>query len=71
MTMPRLCRVPLTSGSNGDNFLLDSFGTFKVVERKGRNGVNPRTQEKLVIPAKKTVRFAVSPNFKKQLNEKD
>ncbi len=37
--------------------LLVGFGTFEVVERKGRKGVNPRTGEKIEIPPKKVVKF--------------
>ncbi len=37
--------------------LLVGFGTFEVVERKGRKGVNPRTGERIEIPPKKVVRF--------------
>ncbi|HHW59750.1 MAG TPA: HU family DNA-binding protein [Bacteroidales bacterium] len=38
---------------------LVGFGTFEVANRKARNGVNPRTGEKIIIPAKKVVKFKV------------
>jgi nucleoid DNA-binding protein len=41
----------------GDKFLLESFGTLKVVTRAGRLNRNPRTGETIVTPNKKTVRF--------------
>ena len=33
------------------------FGTYSVTERPAREGVNPRTGEKLAIAAKKVVKF--------------
>ena len=36
---------------------LIGFGTFRVKKRKARKGVNPRTGEKIKIPASKTVVF--------------
>ena len=40
-----------------DRIQLIGFGTFQVNEMKERMGVNPRTKEKLVIPARKVVKF--------------
>jgi len=36
---------------------LVGFGTFRVMERKARRGVNPRTRESIEIPAKKVPKF--------------
>ena len=36
---------------------LVGFGTYSVTERPAREGVNPRTGEKLAIAAKKVVKF--------------
>jgi len=36
---------------------LVGFGTFQVMERKARKGVNPRTRESIQIPAKKVPKF--------------
>ena len=36
---------------------LVGFGTFRVVERKARKGVNPRTIETIQISAKKVPKF--------------
>lgn len=43
--------------SNQDKVQLIGFGTFQVAEQKERQGVNPRTKEKIVIPARKVVKF--------------
>lgn len=36
------------------------LGTFKVIQRKARAGVNPQTRKKIKIPATKAPRFAPS-----------
>jgi DNA-binding protein HU-beta len=53
---------------DGNKFTLESFGTLQVVERAAREHRNPKTQEKIHVGPKKTVRFVVSPIFKNQLN---
>lgn len=37
--------------------VLTGFGTFSVMQRKKRTGVNPSTGAKMVIPAKKVPKF--------------
>lgn len=44
---------------------LIGFGTFKVAERKARNGINPKTKQKIKIKASKTIKFKVGSAFKK------
>ena len=46
---------------------LIGFGTFKVVNRKARLGVNPKTGEKIKIAASKSVKFSPGADFKKGL----
>lgn len=41
----------------GESVTLVGFGSFVVLERKTRNGYNPSTGGKMVIPAKKQVKF--------------
>ncbi len=36
---------------------LDGLGTFRVIERKARTGINPQTRAKMKIPAKKAPAF--------------
>lgn len=43
------------------------LGTFKVVNRKARMGVNPKTGEKIKIKASKTVKFVVGKALKTSL----
>lgn len=43
--------------AKGDKIQLVGFGTFEVRERKAREGVNPRTKEKIAIAATKVPAF--------------
>lgn len=47
----------------GEDFTLGKLGTFKVKDRAEKNGVNPKTGEKIVIPARKVVTFKASKNL--------
>jgi nucleoid DNA-binding protein len=51
----------------GRNVQLIGFGTFKVVNRKARLGVNPKTGEKIKIRASKTVKFGAGKELKSKL----
>ena len=41
----------------GDSISLIGFGTFSVVKRAARKGINPQTGEKIKIKASKSVKF--------------
>ncbi|MDR3551029.1 MAG: HU family DNA-binding protein [Candidatus Babeliales bacterium] len=41
----------------GKSVVLTGFGTFTVMKRKSRVGINPATQKKMTIPAKKVPKF--------------
>ena len=43
---------------------LIGLGTFSVVERKARTGINPQTKEKIKIKASKVVKFKPGAAFK-------
>ncbi len=43
--------------ASGDKVSLIGFGSFYVTKRKKRTGRNPQTGKKMVIPAKKVVKF--------------
>lgn len=49
-------------------FQLLGIGSFKVVKRGARQGVNPATREKIKIPACKAVKFSPSSVMKQALN---
>ena len=41
----------------GEKISITGFGSFQTVQRKARTGVNPATQDKMEIAAKKSVKF--------------
>ena len=41
----------------GDKISLVGFGTFSVVSKKARKGLNPSTKQVITIPAKKVAKF--------------
>ncbi len=48
---------------------LVGFGTFKVANRKARNGINPKTGEKIKIKASKSVKFSAGKALKARLGK--
>lgn len=42
---------------NNDSVKLIGFGTFSIVEKPERTGINPQTKEKIKIAARKAVKF--------------
>ncbi len=54
--------------AKGDTVTLVGFGTFKTSPRSAREGRNPKTGEKIKIPASVAPRFVASGAFKEQVN---
>ena len=50
-----------------DKVALLGFGTFSVVEKGERIGLNPRTKEAITIPARKAVKFKAGAEFAEKL----
>mgnify|MGYP001596099850 FL=1 len=50
--------------SSGEEVALTGFGTFKVSRRAARQGVNPRTGEKIQIAAKTVPKFTAGKSLK-------
>lgn len=50
--------------SKGDSVAVTGFGTFSVTKRKARQGVNPRTGEKIKIAATKAPKFKPGKSLK-------
>ncbi|MGA9531052.1 MAG: HU family DNA-binding protein [Candidatus Babeliales bacterium] len=46
---------------------LTGFGTFTVMKRKARDGVNPATGKKMRIPAKKVAKFTAGKDLREQV----
>ena len=51
--------------AKGDRVVLTGFGSFEVRNAKERWGVNPRTKEKVKIPASKRPAFSAGAELKK------
>ncbi len=55
--------------SSGEKVQLVGFGTFEVRERAERTGVNPRTQEKIIISASKVPAFKAGSALKEAISD--
>jgi DNA-binding protein HU-beta len=53
--------------SGGDKITLVGFGTFSVRSRSQPEGRNPRTGEKITIPASKVVKFKAGKTLSKKV----
>ena len=56
--------VIMEAVANGDKVTLVGFGSFESRERKAREGRNPKTGEKMNIPATKVPAFSPGKSFK-------
>lgn len=54
----------------GDEVALTGFGKFSVVKRAARQGVNPRTGEKVKIKATKAPKFSAGATLKQTVSGK-
>jgi DNA-binding protein HU-beta len=50
---------------NGEKVTFIDFGSFSVVEKSARKGVNPKTKERIDIPVRKAVKFKPGAYFSK------
>jgi DNA-binding protein HU-beta len=57
-----------TALKNGDEVRLVGFGTFTVASRAASEGRNPRTGEKIQIPATKQPKFKAGKGLKDAIN---
>lgn len=51
----------------GTQVKIVGLGTFKVRERKARTAINPKTGEKIELPAKRVPRFTPSKDLKEAI----
>jgi len=58
------------SCGRGERCTIPGLGSFSVTHRKAREGRNPRTKEKIMIPASKNVRFKAGKDLRDSLNVK-
>ena len=55
--------------ASGRKIKISGFGNFVVRDKKERPGLNPRTRERIVLSARRVVRFKPSPVLKVMLND--
>lgn len=55
--------------ATGESVNIMGFGKFEVRERAAREGVNPRTGDKITINASKTPAFKAGKSLKDRVNE--
>lgn len=53
----------------GRKVTIPGFGTFKTVRRKSRTGINPKTRQKINIPARKYPTFKAGKTLKERVKE--
>ncbi|MBQ7070382.1 MAG: HU family DNA-binding protein [Ruminococcus sp.] len=53
----------------GEKISLVGFGTFSVKDRAAKTSINPRTKEKIDVPAKKVPAFKAGKAFKDAVNK--
>ena len=53
---------------SGERCSIPGLGSFSVTQRKAREGRNPRTKEKITIPASRNVRFKAGKDLKDSVN---
>ena len=56
------------SCQKGERCVIPGLGSFAVSQRKAREGRNPRTKEKINIPASKNVRFKAGKDLREVVN---
>ncbi len=54
--------------ANGNRLEFREFGVFEIKDRAARRAQNPRTLEKVSVPAKKVVKFKVGRLMKKKVS---
>lgn len=54
--------------ATGDSVTLRGFGSFRVVERKGRSGTNPKTGRPMIVPPHKSPVFRASKDLRRAVD---
>ena len=58
------------SCQRGERCAIPGLGSFNISQRRAREGRNPRTNEKINIPASKNVRFKAGKDLREAVNTK-
>lgn len=54
--------------TDGEKIKITNFGTFETIDRAEHEARNPKTGEKVIVPASKAVKFRVSDALKVAVN---
>ena len=54
---------------NGEEIKISGFGNINVTKKKARKGIDPNTQQEIVIPSTKTLTIKTSKILKAKLNK--
>lgn len=60
-----------TSLSKGDKVEIRGFGSFKIKEREGRQGRNPKSGENIFIESKRVPFFKAGKEIRERINTED
>ena len=71
MAVDGIIRIIGETLAKGDDLALRSFGVFSPVYREQRPARNPITNEVVIVPAHRTVKFRPSKELKESLNRCD
>ena len=55
---------------SGEKVSITGFGTFEVRDKKAKEAINPRTKEKIVVPARKSPAFKAGKALKDAVDAK-
>lgn len=55
--------------AQGESLRITGLGTFRVIEKMEHECANPRTGERMTVPACKTVKFTATKSLKEALNQ--
>jgi len=64
-----LVEIITTEVKENQKVKIGKFGTFVLKEVKERQGINPRTKERMTVPAYRAIKFKASSTIKKAVNQ--
>ncbi|MBL8151742.1 MAG: HU family DNA-binding protein [Blastocatellia bacterium] len=65
--LQEFAEVAVSETKKNDAFVIPGIGKLVKAHRKARTGVNPKTKEKIKIPAKTVVKFRVAKSCKESV----
>ena len=56
--------------AKGEEVAIHEFGKFRVKKRPARNALNPKTGERIQVPARRAPHFVAGKNLREAVNQK-